>query len=121
MAPEDTREVEPGTETESAAEAGPAAEVEAGEASGFEGALEELEEILRALEGDELRLDEALELFERGVARLRVANRLLERARGSVEELIRDASGDLRTVSFSDEDEAADGSPGTTGPPDAAR
>lgn len=69
-------------------------------AEGFEAALSELEEILRALEGDELRLDEALELFERGVARLRTANRLLEEARGRVEELVEEAAGELRTVPF---------------------
>lgn len=66
--------------------------------SEFEAALTELERILDALERDELKLDEALELFERGVGHLRTANKLLEGARSSVEELIADASGELRTV-----------------------
>lgn len=72
----------------------------------FETALEELESILRALDRDELGLDEALDLFERGVAHLRTANRLLAEARGTVEALIEEASGDLRTVDF----EPAEGS-----------
>lgn len=66
----------------------------------FEAALEEIEGILAALEREELRLDEALALFETGVARLRVANRFLERAKGTVEELIAEASGELRTAPF---------------------
>lgn len=66
----------------------------------FERTLGELEEILAALESGDLRLDEALELFERGVGHLRTANRLLDDARGRVEELVADASGELRTVPF---------------------
>lgn len=64
----------------------------------FEVALEELESILEVLERDELRLDEAMALFEEGVAHLRAANRRLTEAGGRVEELIADAAGDLRTV-----------------------
>lgn len=66
----------------------------------FEAALDELEGILEALEGEELRLDEALALFERGVANLRTAGRLLSQAKGTVEELIADASGELRAIPF---------------------
>lgn len=61
----------------------------------FEDALSELEEIVRSLESEELELDEALSLFERGVERLRVASRLLDDAEGRVEELIEEASGAL--------------------------
>lgn len=66
----------------------------------FENALEELEAILAALEGGDLRLDEALKLFERGVGHLRAATRLLADARGRVEELVAEASGELRTAAF---------------------
>jgi len=52
--------------------------------SEFETALSELEEIVRRLDSDELRLDEALALFERGVRHLRTANELLGRAKGTV-------------------------------------
>lgn len=67
---------------------------------GFEAALERLEGIVRRLDRDELELDEALELFERGVADLRTATRQLDEARGKVEELIENAAGELETVDF---------------------
>lgn len=82
-----------------------------GEAPDFEEALGELEEIVRALDGDDLELDEALALFERGVGRLRVASRLLDDAEGRVEELIEDASGALSAADLdldADGDEARD-------------
>lgn len=67
---------------------------------GFEAALSELEEIVRALDREEMQLDEALELFREGVGHLRTANRLLDDAEGQVEELIEEASGELETVDF---------------------
>lgn len=66
----------------------------------FETALSELEEIVRALDREEMQLDEALELFREGVGHLRTANRLLNEAEGQVEELIEEASGELETVDF---------------------
>lgn len=66
----------------------------------FETALSELEEIVRRLDREELQLDEALALFERGVENLRTAGRLLDEAEGRIEELIEDASGELATVEF---------------------
>jgi exodeoxyribonuclease VII small subunit len=60
---------------------------------GFEGQLEEIDAIVERLESDEVELEEALALFERGVARLRQAGRLLESAEGRVEELIASTSG----------------------------
>jgi len=82
------------------------------EAAGFEASLEELERIVGRLDREELALDEALELFEEGVARLRAASRLLTEARGVVEELIEDASGDLAAVDFDLPTEAGNGSGG---------
>lgn len=77
---------------------------------GFEEALGELESILRALDREDLRLDEALSLFERGVARLRAANRLLDDAKGAVEELIAGATEELRTVELAlEEGESEEG------------
>ena len=65
----------------------------------FEQALAELEEIADSLEGEDLTLDEALRLFERGVARLRTAAELLDAAHGRVEELIEGAGGlDIRPL-----------------------
>jgi exodeoxyribonuclease VII small subunit len=70
---------------------------------GFETLMEEIDGIVDALDRRELELDEALALFERGVARLREAGVLLDRARGRVEELIEAAAGDLSTVGFASE------------------
>lgn len=67
---------------------------------GFEAALERLEGIVRRLDREELELDEALELFEKGVADLRTATGQLDEARGKVEELIEEAAGELETVDF---------------------
>lgn len=69
-------------------------------AAGFEALMEEIDGIVDALDRRELELDEALVLFEAGVTRLREAARLLERARGRVEELIESAAGDLSVVGF---------------------
>ncbi len=68
--------------------------------SEFEASLAELERIVERLDRDELSLDEALTLFEAGVGHLRAASRLLDEARGVVEELIEDAAGQLSTVEF---------------------
>lgn len=61
----------------------------------FEQALAELETIADSLERDDLALDEALALFERGIDRLRVAGSLLDSAHGKVEELVKGASETL--------------------------
>ncbi len=82
---------------------------------GFEALIGELEAIVDALGDRELDLDEALALFEKGVARLREAAGLLDRARGRVEELIESASGDLAVVGF----ESPDG-PAVEGRPEGA-
>lgn len=63
----------------------------------FEKTLAELEEIARALDGDDLGPDEAIALFERGVARLREANEWLETASGRVEEIIATSGGRVET------------------------
>jgi exodeoxyribonuclease VII small subunit len=65
-----------------------------GKTAGLQADLERLEQIVRALEQEELDLDRALALFEEGVARLREARVHL-------------ASAELRLVQLR---EAADGS-----------
>lgn len=75
----------------------------------FEAALDELEEIVRRLDREELRLDEALALFEDGVARLRTASRLLDEARGRVEEVVGEAADELQTVDFELPEESEEG------------
>lgn len=74
----------------------------------FEAALDELEGIVQRLDREELELDEALELFERGVAHLRTASRLLDEARGRVEEVVEEAAGELDAVDFELPEEGAE-------------
>jgi exodeoxyribonuclease VII small subunit len=58
--------------------------------------LDRLEQIVRALEADELDLDAALALFEEGVARLRRARERLASAQLRVRAVLEDADGSLR-------------------------
>lgn len=74
----------------------------------FEAALDELEDIVQRLDREELELDEALELFELGVAHLRTASRLLDEARGRVEEVVEEAAGELDAVDFELPEEGAE-------------
>ena len=58
--------------------------------------LDRLEQIVRALEADDLDLDAALGLFEEGVARLRSARERLASAQLRVRSVLEDADGTLR-------------------------
>ena len=58
--------------------------------------LDRLEQIVRALEADDLDLDAALVLFEEGVARLRAARERLAVAQLRVRSVLEDADGTLR-------------------------
>ncbi|MFQ5530485.1 MAG: exodeoxyribonuclease VII small subunit [Gemmatimonadota bacterium] len=69
-------------------------------AATFERLLSDLEGVVDRLGAEDLELDEALSLFERGVVCLREAGRLLDAAEGRVEELIETASGDLEAIGF---------------------
>ncbi|WP_420634827.1 exodeoxyribonuclease VII small subunit [Candidatus Palauibacter sp.] len=59
----------------------------------FEAAVQELEQIVERLDREGIGLDEAIELFERGIQRLGEARRWLEMASGKVEELISTSTG----------------------------
>lgn len=50
----------------------------------FEAALARLEEIVRSLEGGDAPLDKSLEMFEEGVALVKLCNRQLDGARQKV-------------------------------------
>jgi exodeoxyribonuclease VII small subunit len=64
--------------------------------------LDRLEQIVRALEADDLDLDAALRLFEEGVARLRSARARLATAQLRVRGVLEDADGTLRDVPRND-------------------
>jgi exodeoxyribonuclease VII small subunit len=64
----------------------------------FQEELERLESIVRALEGDDVDLDRALELFESGLRHLKAARSLLEDAELEVKQVIEDAQGTIGTV-----------------------
>jgi exodeoxyribonuclease VII small subunit len=58
--------------------------------------LARLEEIVRRLEAEDLELDEALRLFEQGVAHLRAARERLSAAELKVQAVLEEAGGDIR-------------------------
>ena len=64
---------------------------EAGEIT-LEGALGRLEQITRELESGDLELAASLELYEEGVRLLRIAEGLLGRAEGRIEQLRADGT-----------------------------
>lgn len=59
----------------------------------FEQTLARLEQIASSLDRDDLPLEEALRLFEEGIAKLREANAALGEAEGKVQRLMERASG----------------------------
>jgi exodeoxyribonuclease VII small subunit len=59
--------------------------------------LEQLEDIVRRLEADDVDLDDALALFEDGVRRLRAARDRLAQAELKVQSVLEGAGGDLVT------------------------
>jgi exodeoxyribonuclease VII small subunit len=77
----------------------------------FEQVLADLESIADSLEREDLDLDRALALFERGVERLRMAGAMLDAAHGRVEELVEGAadSWELRPLDAVPEDAGESG------------
>ncbi|HEY0969909.1 MAG TPA: exodeoxyribonuclease VII small subunit [Gemmatimonadales bacterium] len=63
----------------------------------FEASINRLEEIVERLDGDHLPLDDALRLFEQGLAELRAATAELSRAEVQVRQLVEQADGTLTT------------------------
>ena len=69
----------------------PMAENQAGAqpAVSFESSMDELEKVVKELEGGDLSLDRSLELFERGMSLSDICRKQLEEAETRVEMLIR--------------------------------
>jgi len=76
----------------------------------FEASLTELEALVERLEHGDLPLDEALKLFERGVALTRHCQGALQAAQQKVEILLK-RSGELRAEPFEEADEDGDTAP----------
>jgi len=64
--------------------------------------LRRLEEIVRLLEADDTDLDQALLLFEEGVAKLRAARERLSEAELKVQRVLEDAAGQLKVEDLSE-------------------
>lgn len=61
----------------------------------FETALLKLEEIVRALESEELELEESIKLFEEGIKLSVYCQQELERADGRIQQLLENIQGVL--------------------------
>ena len=73
----------------------------------FEEALEQLEDSVERLESGDMKLEDALSVFEDGVAASRVCSRLLDQTRKRVQVLADEEDGEF-TLSFLDEEELAE-------------
>lgn len=71
----------------------------------FERCLARLEEVVRKLESPQLSLDDAMKLFEEGVALSTECQKQLEEAEGKVEILLKKADGRVVTEPFEPEGE----------------
>ena len=71
----------------------------------FERSLARLEEVVRNLENPQLSLDDAMKLFEEGVALSAECQKQLEEAEGKVEILLKKADGRVVTEPFEPEGE----------------
>jgi exodeoxyribonuclease VII small subunit len=71
----------------------------------FERCLSRLEEVVRKLESPELSLDDAMKLFEEGVALSAECQKQLEEAEGKVEILLKKADGRVVAEPFEPEGE----------------
>jgi len=76
-----------------------------GKPNEFEQAFAELEQIVKRLEGEELPLDESLELFEKGIRLSRFCNQKLEEIEKKIELILADAKGQPVTEPFEPEED----------------
>ena len=76
------------------------ADTDAGQPPSFEEALDRLEEIVKTLEGGDMALEKALEVFEEGVRLSRFCHGKLQQAERRVELLLKDENGDVELRPF---------------------
>jgi len=70
----------------------------------FEKAFQNLEKIVQRLEGEELPLDESLQLFEEGIRLSRFCHQRLEDVEKKIELILADAKGQPVIEPFEDEE-----------------
>lgn len=73
------------------------------ENTSFEQVLENLENSVERLESGDLALEQALEIFEQGIAASRLCTRWLDQARKRVQVLLADEDGEFH-LAFLDDD-----------------
>jgi len=66
----------------------------------FESSLHRLEQIVKKLEGGDLALDDAMKLFEEGIALSQQCQKQLEEAENKVEILLKKADGKMAARKF---------------------
>jgi len=66
----------------------------------FEKSFQQLETIVKRLEGEELPLDESLQLFEEGIRLSRFCHQRLEEVEKKIELILADAKGQPTTEPF---------------------
>lgn len=71
----------------------------------FEKAFQQLEKIVQRLEGEEIPLDESLQLFEEGIRLSRFCHQRLEEVEKKIELILADAKGQPVTEAFEEPDE----------------
>ena len=71
----------------------------------FEGALEQLEEVVEQLESGDLPLDDSLAAFEKGVGLVKFCNQKLSEVEKKVELLLKDKDGRLQLTTLGESDE----------------
>ncbi len=74
----------------------------------FEKAFQQLEKIVQRLEGEELPLDESLQLFEEGIHLSRFCHQRLSEVEKKIELILADAKGQPVTQPFEDEQTGED-------------
>lgn len=70
----------------------------------FEKAFQQLEKIVQRLEGEEMPLDESLQLFEEGIRLSRFCHQRLEEVEKKIELILADAKGQPVTEPFEEEE-----------------
>lgn len=66
----------------------------------FEKNLKELEEVVRALEGGNVTLDEMLELFEKGITLTKSCTSQLDKAEQKINILVKNENGEMTEKEF---------------------